>query len=177
MEDHRVLKDFIDDSIREMKDSIRKDLTEFRSMLLEVLGEKATSFEPPNTITNAKLWQFGGKNPEAWIVQAEHYFDFHKIEEDQKLNVASFYLDGEALKWNQGLFRNNQLIDWPHFADKVKIRFKQKGFESTGGRFANLEQVTYVTEYQNCCEDSLGESGLLFPSHTYVHLQWRNITN
>ncbi|KAH0698080.1 hypothetical protein KY289_015562 [Solanum tuberosum] len=132
MEDHRLLKDLIDGSIREMKDSIRKDLTEFRSMLLE---------------------------------------------EDQKLNVASFYLDGEALKWYQWLFRNNQLIDWPHFADKVRIQFKQKGFESTGGRFSNLEQVTYVTEYQNCCEDSLDESGLLFPSHTYVHPQWRNITN
>ncbi|KAH0658560.1 hypothetical protein KY289_027308 [Solanum tuberosum] len=68
-------------------------------MLLEVLGGKATSFEPQNTVTNAKLWQFRGKNPEAWIVQAAHYFDFHKIEEDQKLNVPSFYLDGEALKW------------------------------------------------------------------------------
>ncbi|KAH0686320.1 hypothetical protein KY284_016873 [Solanum tuberosum] len=177
MEDHRVLKDFVDDSIREIKDSIRKDLTEFCSMLLEVLGGKATSFEPQNTVTNAKIWQFRGKNPEAWIVQAEHYFDFHKIEEDQKLNVASFYLDGEALKWYQWLFRNNQLIDWSHFADKVRIRFKQKGFESTGGRFANFEHVTYVTEYQNCCEDSLGELGLLFPSHTYVHPQWRNITN
>ncbi|KAH0712329.1 hypothetical protein KY289_008288 [Solanum tuberosum] len=142
MEDHTVLKDFIDDSIREIKDSIRKDLTKFRSML-EVLGGKATSFEPQNTVTNAKLWQFQGNNPEAWIVQAEHYFDFHKIKEDHKLNVASFYLDGEALKWYQWLFRNNQLIDWPHFADK----------------------------------DSLGESGLLFPSHTYVHPQWRNITN
>ncbi|KAH0753918.1 hypothetical protein KY290_024188 [Solanum tuberosum] len=181
MEDQKVLKAFdgdsILDSIQEMKDFISKDLAECRSMLLEVLGEKATSSEPPNTVTNAKLWQFGGKNPEAWIVQAEHYFDFHKIEEDQKLNVASFYLDGEALKWYQWLFRNNQLIDWPHFSDKVRIQFKQKGFESTGGRFSNLEQVTYVTEYQNCCEDSLGESGLLFPSHTYVHPQWRNITN
>uniref|UniRef100_M1BNP4 Retrotransposon protein n=1 Tax=Solanum tuberosum TaxID=4113 RepID=M1BNP4_SOLTU len=177
MEDHRVLKDFVDDSIREIKDSICKDLTKFRSMLLEVLGGKATSFEPQNTVTNAKLWQFRGKNPEAWIVQAKNYFDFHKIEEDQKLNVASFYLDGEALKCYQWLFRNNQLIDWPHFADKVRIRFKQKGFESTGGRFANFEHVTYVTEYQNCCEDSPSESSLLFPSHTYVHPQWRNITN
>lgn len=99
MEDHRVLKASVDDSIQEMKDSICKDLTEFHSMLLEVLGGKAmTSFEPQNTVTNPKLWQFRGKNPEAWIVQAEHYFDFYKIEEDQKLNVASFYLDGEALK-------------------------------------------------------------------------------
>ncbi|KAH0632788.1 hypothetical protein KY284_035574 [Solanum tuberosum] len=92
MEDHRVLKAFVDDSIydsiQEMKDSICKDLTEFRSMLLEVLGGKAmTSFEPQSTGTNPKLWQFRGKNPEAWIVLLEHYFYFYKIEKDQKLNA------------------------------------------------------------------------------------------
>ncbi|KAG5585065.1 hypothetical protein H5410_045499 [Solanum commersonii] len=79
IEDRRVLKASVDDSIcdsiQEMKDFICKDLTEFRSILLE--------------------------NPEAWIVLAEHCFDFYKIEEDHKLNVASFYLDGEALKWYQ----------------------------------------------------------------------------
>uniref|UniRef100_A0A3Q7IWS8 Aminotransferase-like plant mobile domain-containing protein n=1 Tax=Solanum lycopersicum TaxID=4081 RepID=A0A3Q7IWS8_SOLLC len=43
--------------------------------------------------------KFRGENQEAWIVQAIHYFDFYKIEEDQKLNVVSLYLDGEALQW------------------------------------------------------------------------------
>ncbi|KAH0685516.1 hypothetical protein KY290_017001 [Solanum tuberosum] len=63
-----------------MKDSIPKDLTEFRSMLLEALGENATtSFQPPNTVMGAKLWQFRSENLEAWIVQAEHYFDFYSI--------------------------------------------------------------------------------------------------
>ncbi|KAH0672347.1 hypothetical protein KY290_024583 [Solanum tuberosum] len=39
---------------------------------------------------DAKLWQFRGENPEAWIVQAEHYFNFYKIEEDQKLIVKGY---------------------------------------------------------------------------------------
>lgn len=78
MEDQKVLEAFVDDSIRdsiqEMSDSISKDLAKFRSMLLEVLGENATtSSEPRNTIIDAKLWQFRGENPKAWIVQAEHY--------------------------------------------------------------------------------------------------------
>ncbi|KAH0675448.1 hypothetical protein KY285_023249 [Solanum tuberosum] len=138
MEDHKVLKIFVDDSIRdsikEMKDSISKDLAEFRSVLLEALGKNVTTtFQPPNTVMDAKLWQFRGENLEAWIVQAEHYFDFYNIEEDQKLTVASFYLDGEALDWYRWLFRNNQLIDWPHFAAKVRIRFKPKELESVRG--------------------------------------------
>ncbi|KAK6784043.1 hypothetical protein RDI58_017497 [Solanum bulbocastanum] len=107
-------------------------------------------------------------------------FQFYKIEEDQKLIVVSHYLDGEALRWYQWIFRNNQLSNWPHFADKVRIRFKQKGYESAARRFVNLRQVTYVAEYQNGCEDillSFGESDVLFPGHTYVHPQWSNITN
>ncbi|WMV08174.1 hypothetical protein MTR67_001559 [Solanum verrucosum] len=95
------------------------------------LGGKAlTSFEPQNTVTNPKLWQFRGKNPEAWIVQAEHYFHLYK-----------------------------------------------KEYESIEGRFTNLMQLPYVIEYRNCCVDSFGESDVLFPSHTYVHPQWSNITN
>ncbi|XP_015167050.1 uncharacterized protein [Solanum tuberosum] len=128
MEDKRVLKTFVGDSIRdslqEMKDSISKDLAECRSMLLEVLGKKdTTSFEPENIVMNVKLWQFRGENPDAWIVQAEHYFNCYKIEEDQKLNVASFYFDGEALEWYGWLFRNNQLAGWDHFVDKLMIHF------------------------------------------------------
>ncbi|KAL3358901.1 hypothetical protein AABB24_015807 [Solanum stoloniferum] len=187
MEDQKVLKIFVDDSIRdsikEMKDSISKDLAEFRSVLLEALGENVTtSFQPPNTVMDAKLWQFRGENLEAWIIQAEHYFDFYNIEEDQKLTVASFYLDGEALDWYRWLFRNNQLIDWPHFAAKVRIRFKPKELESVRGRFTNLGQVTYVNEYQNQnrCEDMLSrfhEKDVFSPGNTFVHPQWNYITN
>lgn len=104
MEDQRVLKAFINDSIRDsiqvMKDSICKDLAEFWSMLMEVLGEKdMTYFEPKNTVMDIKLWQFRDENPEAWIIRAEHYFDFYKIEEDQKLTVVTLYLDGKASEW------------------------------------------------------------------------------
>ncbi|KAM3356964.1 hypothetical protein P3S68_023678 [Capsicum galapagoense] len=123
MEDQKVLTAFVGDpvrdSIKQMKDSISKDLAEFRLMLLDVLGKNpTTTFEPPKTVMDAKLGKFCGDNSEAWIVQAEHYFTFYKIKEDQKLTVASFYFDGEALEWYQWLLRNNQLIDWPHFADK-----------------------------------------------------------
>ncbi|KAG5607221.1 hypothetical protein H5410_028713 [Solanum commersonii] len=119
MEDQKVLKAFVDDSIQEIKNLISKDLSEFCSMLLA----------------------FRGENPEAWIVQAEHYFNFYKIEEYQKFIVVSHYLDGETLRWYQWLFRNNQLSNWPHFADKVRIWFKQKGYESAARRFVNLRQV------------------------------------
>ncbi|KAH0651656.1 hypothetical protein KY284_031568 [Solanum tuberosum] len=162
MKDQKVLEVFVGDSIlnsiQEMKDSISKDLVECRSMLLEVLGGKdTTSFEPKNIVMDVKLWQFRGENPDAWIVQAEHYFNFYKIEEDQKLNVALFYLDGEALEWYQWLFRNNQLIDWMHFAEKRK--------------YVSLQEVPSVTEYPNRLEvvsSDFCQSDILSPCLAHV---------
>lgn len=34
-----------------------------------------------------KFGRFCGDNPEAWIVQAEHYFEFYKIAENNKLSL------------------------------------------------------------------------------------------
>ncbi|KAH0714898.1 hypothetical protein KY284_007803 [Solanum tuberosum] len=51
MEDQKVLKVFVDDSIKEMKDSISKDLAEFRSMLLEAFGENAIYFDKCSWVT------------------------------------------------------------------------------------------------------------------------------
>ncbi|KAH0666422.1 hypothetical protein KY285_027628 [Solanum tuberosum] len=152
MEDQKVLKAFVGDSIRdsiqEMKDSISKDLAECRSMLLEVLGEKnTTSFEPKNIVMNVKLGQFRGENPDAWIVQAEHYFNCYKIEEDQKLNVASFYFDGEALEWYGWLFRNNQLAGWDHFVDKLMIRFRSRTRDTHRGFLSIPTKTNRTVEY------------------------------
>ncbi|KAH0682245.1 hypothetical protein KY289_019997 [Solanum tuberosum] len=48
------------------------------------------------------------------------------MEEDQKLNMASFYFYGEALEWYRWLFRNKQLAGWDHFGDKLMIRFRSR---------------------------------------------------
>ncbi|OIT05053.1 hypothetical protein A4A49_65096, partial [Nicotiana attenuata] len=140
MEDQKVLKAFIDDSIRgsiqDVKDSFSKEIAEMRELLKEVIVRQ--DHGPANTTLRHRpeFGRFYGANQEAWIFQAERYFDFYRIELDEQLTVASFYLDGEALEWYRWLFRNKQLVDWPHFADKVRIRFKQKGLESAEGRLA-----------------------------------------
>ncbi|KAH0650548.1 hypothetical protein KY284_030460 [Solanum tuberosum] len=139
MEDHKILKAHVDDSIKEVKDSFSKEITEIRNILMEVVSTKvpmgthrheptmeiarqehlpATTI-PRHKLALVELGRFRGDNSEAWKFQAERYFDFYRIEEDQKLTMASFYLDNEALEWYRWLFRNKQQVDWPHFAEKV----------------------------------------------------------
>lgn len=74
---------------------------------MEALGKiVTTSFQPSNTVVDAKLWSLEAR---IWGLdcQVEHYFDFYNIEEDQKLVVASFNLDGEALDWCQWFLVTN----------------------------------------------------------------------
>lgn len=83
---------------------------------------------------------------QAWIFQAEHYFEFYEIAENYKLSLASLYLDGKALEWYQWLFRNKQLADWKHFTAKVMIRFRKQHLESQRCHLANSQQITSVID-------------------------------
>ncbi|KAH0642012.1 hypothetical protein KY289_032986 [Solanum tuberosum] len=75
---------------------------------------------------SVELGRFGSENPEAWLFQAERYFDFYGIAAAHRMTLASFYLDGEALDWYRWLFR----------------------LESAEGRLAKLRQTTTVSEFQ-----------------------------
>lgn len=61
---------------------------------------------PRHKLAFVEFGRFNGSRPEAWIFQAKHFFDFYDILAEHKLTVASFYLDGEALKWYRWLYQD-----------------------------------------------------------------------
>lgn len=46
--------------------------------------------------------RFDGTNPMAWIFKINQFFNFHNTLEDQRIAIASFYMDGIALNWFNG---------------------------------------------------------------------------
>ena len=40
-----------------------------------------------------------GSNPVSWIFKINQYFDFHRTPDDQRVRLASFSMEGEALTW------------------------------------------------------------------------------
>ncbi|XP_070047400.1 uncharacterized protein [Nicotiana tomentosiformis] len=109
----------------------------------------------PETV---ELSHFNGLNPEAWLFQAERYFEFYNILPDHQLSLASFYLDGEVPDWYRWMFRNKQLIDWPHFAGKIRIRFRDQSLRSPEGRLSKLLQITTVADFRARFEAIANES-------------------
>ena len=59
--------------------------------------------------------RFDGSDPMGWLFKISQFFDFHHTPLDQRITIASFYLDGEALAWYQWMHANQQLTSWPQF--------------------------------------------------------------
>lgn len=66
----------------------------FASPFLSI-GSEMHSF----TTTTMKLDipHFNGTNPLGWIFKINQFFNYHMTPEDQRLRIASFYMEGEAL--------------------------------------------------------------------------------
>lgn len=44
--------------------------------------------------------KFNGEDPIGWIYKAGQYFEFKNISTDQRVQLASFHLEGIALQWH-----------------------------------------------------------------------------
>ncbi|PNX64179.1 retrotransposon protein, partial [Trifolium pratense] len=69
----------------------------------------------PTTSIKLDIPRFDGSDPLGWIFKVTQFFDYHLTPEDQRLRLASFYMEGEALTWFQWMHQNGQLLTWTTF--------------------------------------------------------------
>ncbi|KAH1130050.1 hypothetical protein J1N35_001428, partial [Gossypium stocksii] len=60
------------------------------------------------------------------VFQADHYFTFHNIHEQDRLTISSFYLDDAAAKWYDWMYQNKQLSGWTHFTVALTKQFQHR---------------------------------------------------
>lgn len=63
---------------------------------------------------------FDGTDALGWIFKINHFFNFHNTQDEQRISIVSFYLDGQALNWYQWMYNNNQLTSWTNFLTCIK---------------------------------------------------------
>lgn len=97
------------------------------------------------------LPSFDGDNPSNWVYKAIRYFDYYQIPENQRIKLASFHMEGDALIWfydgeDSGLFPY-----WDVFVRELQIRFEpekeQESVEQKGSAIEKLEEI-YGEEIQ-----------------------------
>nr|GMD03721.1 Ty3/gypsy retrotransposon protein [Ipomoea batatas] len=84
-----------------------------------------------------------------WLFQAEKYFSFWDIAEEQRIDIASFYMVGQALSWFQWMHKNQQLSSWRAFTIALEQRFGPSTYVNHRAALFKLTQRTTVAAYQS----------------------------
>ncbi|GAU45976.1 hypothetical protein TSUD_401160 [Trifolium subterraneum] len=134
--------------------NLAAEMTQMRTRLPPPGFQSSTQNElqpqQPYTPSSIKLEipKFDGTDPLNWIFKISQFFDFHQTPDAQRLRLASFYMEGEALTWFQWLHSNGKLVSWPMLLHALELRFAPSQYEDPKGSLFKLCQTSSVKEYQ-----------------------------
>ncbi|XP_018843425.2 uncharacterized protein LOC109007962 [Juglans regia] len=92
--------------------------------------------------------RFGGKDPAAWIYRANQYFLYHQVPPGQRIFIASFHMDNDALVWFQDASESEVFHSWEEFIQAVQVRFGSSAYDDPIEALTRLKQVHSVTAYK-----------------------------
>jgi hypothetical protein len=97
-----------------------------------------------------------------------NFFTFYNIALENRLQMASFYMKGEALNWYKWMFQNHQFTDWSSFARALELRFGPSTYENHQAQLFKLKQGGTVAEYQAAFE-KIGNQVMGLPSDAMLN--------
>jgi hypothetical protein len=96
--------------------------------------------------------KFDGTDPTGWIFKISQFFDYHQTPENDRLTIASFYMDGPALSWYQSMHRNGQINSWYGLLQDRENRFAPTFYDEPSSALFKLTQRgsvnSYLTEFE-----------------------------
>lgn len=85
--------------------------------------------------------------PCLWIFKISQIFYYHGTLDNERLQVASFYLDGPILNWFQWMFYNDQLPSWSGFLQALEMCFVPSFYENPRDTLFKLTQQGSINAY------------------------------
>ena len=67
--------------------------------------------------------RFSGEDPVSWVYKANQYFKYYNTPIGEKLILASFHMEGEALIWFQDSEEEEIFVDWESLVQALHIKF------------------------------------------------------
>ncbi|KAA8536794.1 hypothetical protein F0562_029272 [Nyssa sinensis] len=106
---------------------------------------------PPSSL-KLQFPKFNGEDPMGWIYKAEQYFEYQGIRADQRVQLASFHLEGIALQWHRWHTKFQEPPTWEELTKAILLRFGPTEFEDPSEALSHLKQTTTVVTYQEAFE-------------------------
>ncbi|KAL2232925.1 UNVERIFIED_CONTAM: hypothetical protein Sindi_1472500 [Sesamum indicum] len=100
-----------------------------------------------NILNRLEFPHFDGDNARSWIRRCSRYFQLIPIPEDQRVPMASIYLQGRAELWYQGYVEKKEFRSWDDFVVNVLGRFEALNYAKVTTEFNKLHHETTVDAY------------------------------
>jgi hypothetical protein len=89
---------------------------------------------------------FDGENPAAWTYKVNQFFDYYNTPLYQRVRMASFHMEGEALVWFQDADEDGQFPTWAAFTQALLVRFGH-AYDDPMESLVKLRQSSMVGDY------------------------------
>ena len=91
---------------------------------------------------------FKGENPADWFYKAKQYFNIYETYDDDRISMASFHLEGEALIWFQDVKGTPQVNTWDSFFKSCMTRFGLTTYDDPMEVMTRLRQTSIMALYK-----------------------------
>ena len=92
--------------------------------------------------------RFFGEDLASWIYKANQYFRYYDTPIGEKLMLASFHLEGEALIWFQEGEEIGVFHDWDSLIQALHVRFGTTAYDDPMETLTRLRQTSSVAVYK-----------------------------
>jgi hypothetical protein len=131
----------------------------------QMMGQKPHKMGYNIPLPRVDMPTFRGENPHGWLRKCRKYFKINMIPAHQWVEMVSYYLEGKADVWFEGLvWENDSWIDWEEFAQTLCKRFGNR--EDSVEEFNKLIQDRSVDDYIERFEELRSLMNALNPSLT-----------
>ncbi|KAD6119921.1 hypothetical protein E3N88_11192 [Mikania micrantha] len=104
------------------------------------------NFRPYNKIDFPK---YGGEeDPRGWFLKADKYFRYYSIPDNEKIDIASMHLEGDALDLYSWLSAEQPLHFWEELVLAFQKNFGPAEFQNPDEYLCSIKQTGTVQEYR-----------------------------
>ena len=92
--------------------------------------------------------RFFGEDPASWVYKANQYFRYYNTPIGEKLMLASFHMEGEALIWFQEGEETWVFHDWDSLIQALHVRFGTTAYDDLMETLTRLRQTFSAGVYK-----------------------------